>query len=371
MRKSTKNAVAAIVAILLALAIVIVCGVGSSWFTNSDIATWFNSWGKGEQTVQPDEETPNDEQPVDEGGMQIGESSGNGISLMSSRIAPADYAEYGISPMAESAQQLTATITPANATDKTVDWTVKWKDVNSVWTKGKTVTDYVTVTPTSDGALTANVECKQAFGEQVQVVCTSRQNTEASATATVDYAKRITAINRTENSGGSVLFTMTAEGSSLSIAKEMYFLDDLSAFVPVYSVGTVDDSFSFTYTYWYSNDFVTALKSAGFTDVSSALDETELPTDSTRAYFDGIAPGCGAAGKDASGIQSDAYSGTTGLYNRYVSALQTVGNETIYTMKVVAKGKYSSFTATCAFSVDVSSFDILVQSVGGLTNLVF
>ena len=46
MRRSTKNAIAAVVAIVLALAIVIACGVGSSWFTNSDIATWFNSWGQ-------------------------------------------------------------------------------------------------------------------------------------------------------------------------------------------------------------------------------------------------------------------------------------------------------------------------------------
>ena len=52
MRRSTKNTVLAIVAFVLVIAIVIACGIGSSWFTNSDIATWFNSWGKGEQPEQ-------------------------------------------------------------------------------------------------------------------------------------------------------------------------------------------------------------------------------------------------------------------------------------------------------------------------------
>ena len=107
---------------------------------------------------QPDDQTP-DETPDDEGGMIVDEGEANGISVMSARIAPEEYEDYGISPMAESAQQLTATITPSNATNQKVDWTVKWKNASSSWANGKTVTDYVTVTPTSDGALTANVEC--------------------------------------------------------------------------------------------------------------------------------------------------------------------------------------------------------------------
>ena len=56
---------------------------------------------------------------------------------------------------------------------------------SSSWASGKTVTDYVTVTPTSDGALTANVECKQAFGEQIKVTVTSRENTNVYASCTV------------------------------------------------------------------------------------------------------------------------------------------------------------------------------------------
>ena len=306
-----------------------------------------------------------------DGGMIVGESEGSGIKLMSTKIAVADYEAYGISPMAESAQQLTATITPANATDKTVDWAVKWKDANSAWAKGRTVTDYVTVTPTSDGSLTANVECKQAFGEQVQVVCTSRQNTEASATATVDYAKRITAINRSKTSGGSVIFSMTAAGSSHLIGKGESILDTTSEFVPVYSIGTIDDEFEFVYTYSYSTEFINALEEQGFTDLSDANVDLSLPEDSTMSYFGGSAPGCGAVGKDAFSVQIDAMLGTSGMYNKFSAALRSMGDNPIYTIKAVATGTYSSVTTTCEFTVSAADYNILVQSVGGLTNLVF
>lgn len=50
MRKKTFYA---FLALILTAVIVIACGVGSSWFTNGDIKTWFNSWGqKTENTEQ-------------------------------------------------------------------------------------------------------------------------------------------------------------------------------------------------------------------------------------------------------------------------------------------------------------------------------
>ena len=142
------------------------------------------NWGEDPAVETPAGETAN-------GGAIIGESQGSGARLMSTKIAAADYAEYGVSPMAETAYQLTATITPSNATNKAVDWSVAFVNASSSWASGKTVTDYVTVTPTSDGALTATVECLQAFGEQVVITATSRGNADISATATCDYVKRV------------------------------------------------------------------------------------------------------------------------------------------------------------------------------------
>ena len=222
MRKSTKNAIVAFVAILLALAIVIACGVGSSWFTNGDIATWFNSWGKGEQTEQPDEETPEE---GGENGAVLEESESNGVALMSAKIATADYEAYGVSPLADTAYTLTATITPSDATNKAVTYSVAWKNASSAWASGKTVTDYVTVTQATTGSLTATVTCLQPFGEQVIVTCVVTDNVDLKATCTVDYFRKLTGLGldiTCSNSGSLMAYdTLTwsfdPENSDISV----------------------------------------------------------------------------------------------------------------------------------------------------------
>lgn len=86
---------------------------------------------------------------------------------------------------------LTAAVSPETADNKAVDWSVSFANPSSSWASGKSVTDYVTVIPASDGALTANVNCLKAFGEQIKVTVTSRVNPEAKAECTLDYARRI------------------------------------------------------------------------------------------------------------------------------------------------------------------------------------
>lgn len=151
-------------------------------------------WGEDEPTVEEPED-PKDE--ASSGGTVIGESTGNGVKLMSAKIAKEDYAANGISPMADTAYTITATVAPSNATNKALDWSVAFKNPSSEWATGKTVTDYVTITPTTDGAVTATVECKQAFGEPVVVTATSRANPDISATATCDYVKRAESLSAT------------------------------------------------------------------------------------------------------------------------------------------------------------------------------
>ena len=173
---------AAITSILLAAAIVLTsCAFALDW------------------VKLPAQDEPAQEQP-DEGGMEINESEEQGLSLMSASISPEDFADYGVSPLAESAYTVTATVTPALAVNKAVDWSVSWKNASSSWATGKTVTDYVTVTPTSDGALTASVACIKEFAEQIIVTATSRDNSDAKGTCTVDYRQKllITAKNISE-----------------------------------------------------------------------------------------------------------------------------------------------------------------------------
>ena len=89
---------------------------------------------------------------------------------------------------------ISAEVAPANAKDKSVDWTLEFVNANSEWATGKTLSDYVTVTPKDDGALVATVSCYQAFGEQIILTVTSRDNPKATASCLIDYKQQFTGI---------------------------------------------------------------------------------------------------------------------------------------------------------------------------------
>lgn len=112
-----------------------------------------------------------------------------GIFLASARIEPNEYAAYEVVETAESAYTITATIEPANATQTALEWTVEFVDASSTWANGKTVTDYVTVSPYGDNS--AVVSCLQPFGEQINVKVTLAENTALRASCTCDYAEKI------------------------------------------------------------------------------------------------------------------------------------------------------------------------------------
>ena len=89
-----------------------------------------------------DEDKPNNEanvgfeQTMVGGGMQIGESKGNGIQLMSTTLLASEYSDYGVAATAESAYTLSATITPSDAANHGVDWTLSWSNPSSSWASG-------------------------------------------------------------------------------------------------------------------------------------------------------------------------------------------------------------------------------------------
>ncbi len=141
------------------------------------------------------EETPKTEAPAiaQAGGILETGKEQNGIKLARMIIPVAEYGQYGLSPASvELAMTLTATITPEDATNKAVDWTVEFVDAQSEWASGKTATNYVTATAQTDGALQAVVTCRAAFGEQIAVKVASRADPSKTASCTFDYVKRIT-----------------------------------------------------------------------------------------------------------------------------------------------------------------------------------
>lgn len=113
------------------------------------------------------------------------------MQLTASKLSSSEYAENGVSAQAESAYTLTATVKPEDAENKAVDWSIAFVNASSAWASGKSVTDYVTVTPSADGALTAVVTNLGEFGEQIKVTVTSRGNPSAKAECTVDYIQKV------------------------------------------------------------------------------------------------------------------------------------------------------------------------------------
>ena len=86
---------------------------------------------------------------------------------------------------------VSVTVTPITAATRPVDWSVEFVNPESEWASGKTVTDYVTVTPTEDGAKTAAVSCFNAFGEQIKLTVTARENAAATASCILDYKQQL------------------------------------------------------------------------------------------------------------------------------------------------------------------------------------
>ena len=77
---------------------------------------------------------------------------------------------------------ITATVKPETASNKKVDWSIAWMD-ESVTQK---ISDYVSVTPDSDGSTNATVTCYQPFANDAVVTVTTRES-GYTATCVVSY----------------------------------------------------------------------------------------------------------------------------------------------------------------------------------------
>lgn len=66
---------------------------------------------------------------------------------------------------------LTAYVYPEDAKNKAVDWTIEWMDTEET----KDISEYLTLTPDSDGSATARLICLQAFDGEALVTVTSRE----------------------------------------------------------------------------------------------------------------------------------------------------------------------------------------------------
>lgn len=191
--------------------------------------------------------------------LSFGSFFGSGLSIVAASAETVDATSEGKTT-------LTATVTPAElAPYIKVDWAIAWQNAESEWATGKTVTDYVTITPTTDGALTAEVACKAAFGEKVVVNVSARDDAMLTATCVCDYEIRPTGVKAMCNGNE---FVFVEELSNLDpITFECF--DDLSCeinLVTFEGVGTVASKLAGTSSlnFKITDRFYLALEEQGF-----------------------------------------------------------------------------------------------------------
>lgn len=100
--------------------------------------------------------------------------------------------------------QVTATVNPESSISD-ITWSLAFANPQSTWATGKKVSDYVSITyPNEENTRVVNVNCLQAFGEQITLTASAAMDPTKTASCTVDYYQRALSYNKT---GSSMLFT--------------------------------------------------------------------------------------------------------------------------------------------------------------------
>ena len=118
---------------------------------------------------EPETPTEEDDQPVTE----VTEPTLSFTSFTESvglKLAPMNAAgDRGVTGLTKT---LVATVLPSTARNKAVDWSIVWADANNT----ANISQYLTVTPESNGSTTATVTCTQAFTGNAVVIVTTRES---------------------------------------------------------------------------------------------------------------------------------------------------------------------------------------------------
>ena len=335
MKEKSKNTAKAVGAVALAAAM-LVGGAVAGWYANE--GNWFGGTS-GEETANT-------------GGLIVSDSpENNGINVTATRLSAEEAADAGVSALAETSYTLTATVTPEEASNKQVDWYASWANGSSNWASGKTVTDYVTVTPTSDGANTATVACIQSFGEQVIVTCASREDPSINGTCTADYEKKVV----------DVTAVMKKDGSEVSVVDWSYNGYSYTwDYTVVYSNYTIDVEYEVTHLMHVTSEFYNEIKDAA-PIIGSSMDgpwSTGINSDKSALKYTTSQQGA----YDACGFTPDRL--TANVYkNAFSNAESSVFELAVYVRKSTesAGGPYKTFeygNGTCDFTTNVESVTI-------------
>lgn len=81
---------------------------------------------------------------------------------------------------------ISAELNPSNVENKMVDWKIEWSEDAPL--KDEPIKDYFTLTPTSDGALTATLACVKSFRGSSAILSVTSRDSGVVGTATVTFS---------------------------------------------------------------------------------------------------------------------------------------------------------------------------------------
>ena len=318
------------VAVFLIIAIlgVAVAAAITQGFTNANPYGWLDK--KQEQEQAETEETTSMFRML-----SLANYEENGILLREAEAVTAS--DNGVS------KTLTATVLPADAPDKTVDWTVYWAEDAAL--KNENISNYLTITPASDGATTATLTCLQPFrGSNAFVKVTTRVGS-FNATAVISF----------EGEPSSISLNTTGLQKGTGVNSFQYI-------IPVNSTTTIpinlNNVFGDVGSNYYNN-FTATLSGAGKITVDTQTVSqagTNWSGNESQLTLEAI--------KDS--IVNVSISGS----NLVISPIKTVENyyTSIHgaTMATIYEGKFKSYVAGSAGSAGVKPFFKVLVSRGNI-----
>lgn len=177
-KKSNVNVVKTLfstIIVIVLIAATVAIGFFSSGFRNWTKEDWENVWNDTFEDPTPEQD---DGSVTDENGNELDQSVVNPmparLNISSNALALADNNFIEI--------MLTATVTPSSAMNKAVDWSVGYADGSDK----SDLSEYLTVTPTSDGSNIVSVKCYKPFTKDIIITVVTRDG-GYSASCTVHY----------------------------------------------------------------------------------------------------------------------------------------------------------------------------------------
>lgn len=166
MTKKNNSFLFAVVFVAIILLAVSVTAALTNGFSNADPFGWLEDLKSGDVNASGDDlssgVTDEDGENLESGVLQSMPSQLN-FSSQAFAMAQESGASY-IEVM------LQATVLPEDATNKAVDWSAGWADGSD----SSDLSEYLTVTPESDGSTIASVRCYKAFDKKINVIVTTR-----------------------------------------------------------------------------------------------------------------------------------------------------------------------------------------------------